>query len=97
MTQIETFIALFEHDEKYMNGLCYWFAYILQGRFPDGDIWYDPILNHFYFVFNSVAYDVRGKVNLPSNAIRWSEYEQYDPLHYQRIVKYCVLKEGETI
>lgn len=91
---IEQFISLFKKDDKYMNGLCYWFAYILKGRFPNGEIWYDQIANHFYYVIDNVAYDVRGKVVLPSKAIRWDEYEVYDELDYQRVVKYCILKEG---
>ena len=45
---IENFIALFDYDQRYLNGLCYWFAYMLKGRFPDGEIWYDQISNHFY-------------------------------------------------
>ena len=93
LSNIEQFITLFSTDDKYMNGLCYWFAYILKGRFPNGDIWYEPIMNHFYFVIDDAAFDVRGQVELPGTAIRWNEYENFDPLHYQRIVKYCILKE----
>ena len=93
MNKIEKFIALFNGDTKYMDGLCYWFTYILKGRFPDGEIWCDPIRNHFYFVIDNAAYDVCGKVDLPDKAIKWNEYEQYDALDYQRAVKYCVLKE----
>lgn len=95
MNNIEKFISLFKNDDKFMHGLCYWMAYILKGRFPDGDIWYDQVLNHFYFVVNDEAYDVRGRVILPSTAIKWTEYEKYDELDYQRVIKYCVLKEGE--
>ena len=95
MNQIEKFISLFEGDDKYMNGLCYWFVYILKGRFPNGEIWYDQIMNHFYYVLNNEAYDVKGKVLLPETAKRWSEYETFDELDYQRVVKYCILKEGD--
>lgn len=95
MQSIKDFIALFDNDEKYINGLCYWFAYILKGRFPEGEIWYDQIMNHFYFVVNDSAFDVRGQVILPSTAMKWSEYEAYDTLDYQRVVKYCILKEGD--
>jgi hypothetical protein len=89
------FIKLFGQDEKFINGLCYWFAYILKGRFPDGEIWYDQIMNHFYFVYDGDAYDVNGLECLPTSAIKWSEYEGYDKLDCQRVVKYCVLKEGD--
>lgn len=94
-TKILNFIKLFGQDEKFINGLCYWFAYILKGRFPDGEIWYDQIMNHFYFVYDGDAYDVNGLECLPPSAIKWSEYEDYDELDYQRVVKYCVLKEGD--
>ena len=95
MNQIERFISLFGNDDRFMTGLCYWFVYILKGRFPNGEIWYDQIENHFYYVVDDVAYDVRGKVVLPSTAMRWDEYEVYDELDYQRVVKYCILKEGD--
>ena len=93
MNKIEEFISLFGKDERYINGLCYWFAYILKGRFPNGSIWYDPVMNHFYYVINDAAYDVRGRVILPSTSIKWDEYQAYDASHYQRVVKYCILKE----
>lgn len=93
MNKIEEFISLFGKDERYMNGLCYWFAYILKGRFPNGDIWYDPIEVHFYYVLDNVAYDVMGKTALPNKSIKWDEYQTYDTLDYQRVVKYCIWKE----
>lgn len=93
MTNIEKFISLFDGDERYLNGLCYWFAHILDTRFPGGDIWYDPVMNHFYYVFDDVAYDVRGRVVLPNISIKWDDYYAYDALDYQRVVKYCILKE----
>lgn len=92
---IENFIALFNYDQRYLNGLCYWFAYILKGRFPDGEIWYDQISNHFYFVLNNNAYDVRGRVNLPNTSIKWDEYKNFDSCDYERVIRYCILKEGE--
>lgn len=95
MNEIENFISLFDNDQKYMHGLCYWFAYILKGRFPEGGIWYDQVMNHFYFVIDDAAYDVRGRVILPSTAVKWDEYKKYDSLDYQRVVKYCVLKDDD--
>ena len=94
VNEIQQFITHFDNDQRYMNGLCYWFAYILKGRFPDGEIYYDPIMNHFYFVYENNAFDVRGKVELPSKATPWHEYRDFDELHYQRVVRDCILKEG---
>lgn len=93
MNEIERFISLFDKDQKFMTGLCYWFAYILQGRFPFGEIWYDPIENHFYFTLDNVTYDVRGQVSRPDSAIKWEYYEDVDFFDYDRVVKHCVLKE----
>lgn len=91
--EIERFIRLFDNDQKFINGLCFWFAYILKGRFPNGEIWYDQIENHFYFVIKNKAYDVSGSVQLPITAMRWSDYEAFDYLDYNRVIKYCILKE----
>ena len=93
MNDIERFILLFNNDQKFANGLCYWFAYILKGRFSEGEIWYDQIQNHFYFVLRNEAYDVSGKVILPNTAMQWKEYQGFDSLDYDRVVKYCILKE----
>lgn len=94
-TKILNFIELFKKDEKFVKGLCYWFAYILKGRFCEGEIWYDQIMNHFYFVYDNDAYDINGLELLPSSAIKWSEYQDYDKLDHQRVVEYCILKEGD--
>jgi hypothetical protein len=94
MNEIEEFISLFNGDTKFANGLCYWFAHILKARFSYGDIWYDQIENHFYFVTTNGAYDVFGKTTLPHSAMRWSEYKDYDHLDYQRVVRDCILKVG---
>ena len=92
--EIQQFIALFDNDERYLSGLCYWFAYILKGRFPEGEIYYDPIMNHFYFVHGDDVFDVRGRVELPPKAMKWDEYRDFDVLDYQRVVRDCILKEG---
>ena len=96
-SKIEKFIELFGADKRYLNGLCYWFAYMLKGRFPDGEIWYDPVLCHFYFMLNDVAYDVRGCIDIPKTSIEWNKYQEFDSSDYKRVVKYCVLKEGEYV
>lgn len=92
---IEQFIKLFDDDPKYLNELCYWFAYILKGRFPNGDIWYDPVMSHFYFVCDDMAYDIRGQVVLPSTSVKWDSYQTIDAVDYEKINQYYVLKVGE--
>ena len=52
-------------------------------------------MNHFYFVYDNDAYDINGLELLPSSAIKWSEYQDYDKLDHQRVVEYCILKEGD--
>ena len=93
--EVLRFISLFKKDEKFLNGLCYWFSYILKTRFPNGIICYDPIGGHFYCVIEDAAYDVSGEVELPPKAIIWDTYKFVDDAHYQRIVRQCILKEGD--
>ena len=89
------FILLFHSNDDFLNGLCFWFAYVLQGRFPGGDICYDPVWCHFYYIVDGHAYDVRGEIDMPDEPIKWLEYRDFDELDYFRVLHYCVLKDGE--
>lgn len=93
--EVLNFISLFKKDEKFLDGLCYWFTCILNGRFPNGVTYYDPISCHFYYVIEDIAYDVTGEVKLPEKAVIWDTYKFLDDTHYQRIVKQCILKVGD--
>lgn len=79
-------------NEPFMNGFCYHFAVILRDLF-DGEVWYNPIDNHYVTKINGDLYDARGVIqsNLDSY-VPWEEYKKEDPLHAERLMQYCVYK-----
>ena len=44
------------NDANWMNGNCYWFARILCDCFPFLQIGYDPIIGHFFLLFNIMKF-----------------------------------------
>lgn len=84
-------------SDVFLNGCCYWFAYILQGRFG-GTMMYEPVENHFVQEIDGRLYDCSGDVTDEYSSrprlMPWSEVERYDELLYWRIVRDCIVKEG---
>lgn len=96
--EIKDFIKNFskypDSKEMFLCGCCYWFAYILKGRFPKGEIWYDEIDNHFMLYYIGKIWDIRGDITgLYPYATPWDKFEEYDSLLYERIVRDCIRKE----
>ena len=91
------FIKNFEQSkETFTQGCCYWFALILKERFK-GTIYYIPEENHFICGIGSAYhrdyYDINGIYDVSKHSFYdWDEYEYIDFIHYQRIVRDCVLK-----
>lgn len=85
----------FPYDSHWLDGNCYYFALILQDRFPEGDIVYDVIRGHFLFELDYTLYDWHGVYErLPSESMRfikWNSFKEYDSLQYDRIVRDCIL------
>jgi len=75
----------------FTEGYCYWFTYILQGRFG-GNIVMDKHGEHFMIEINNRIYDINGEVKC-DNFIYFDQYESIDPTHYKRIIRDCVNKE----
>lgn len=75
-------------ENAFLNGYCYYFAVILEHRFPEGEIFYD--CGHFIFGYRGKFYDITGEVIPKGEPIRWAEIEETDPIWYQRIQAYCV-------
>lgn len=50
----------FSKDCDWTNGNCYWFAKILQERFPGGVIIHEPIEGHFLYYYKNTYYDWNG-------------------------------------
>lgn len=91
MSEIENFIRRFRSNgtiETFTSGCCYWFAYILCGRFINSKIMYDIVANHFVAEINNRLFDITGDVTGKYNVISWDSYD--DDLHKKRIIRCCV-------
>lgn len=89
-------------ESFFMEGSCYWFAKILQDRFPNGKILYDVIGNHFlYYGGNTInieengIFDITGEVTqiyvpwiLQGSVVEWETYP--DDIHKERIWRDCI-------
>lgn len=98
MSDKQTILSFIRHfkdaQDTFLNGCCYWFSHILSVRFG-GTTYYDPIYGHFVQKIGNDFYDVRGEVtHIYQNMklVCWDTYQSVDPLHYQHIVRDCVLK-----
>lgn len=81
----------------FSNGYCYWFAYILKTRFPNGKIYYVPVDNHFIFSYENSLFDITGdcSVNYLDKLIYSWEYYQYQESgsnHLNKLKNDCILK-----
>ena len=82
-------------EEFFLNGCCYWFAFILDERFNrQGSILYDIKNNHFvymiegnFFVFLGWLGDTPPK---DTDYEFWDVYHYYDPIHAQRLHRDCI-------
>lgn len=94
------FIGRFSHDhigirnqvqECFLNGCCYWFAFILKTRFAEyePEIVIDTTANHFGCRIQRCVYDITGDV---TDMYQWQSWDEYDDkTHKKRIEKYCVM------
>lgn len=83
----------FPEDSNWCTGNCYWFAAILHMRFPQYQIWYFPIENHFMIGDGKNFYDWQGLrllENCEENPILWANIEQMDKTYYNHLVRDCV-------
>ena len=83
----------FPKDCNWLNGNCYYFALILNDRFPGGRIWYNLVYGHFLFEFGNKYYDFSGLLNpnIVYSAVPWDYMETYDKLWKERIVRDCIM------
>lgn len=90
--QISKFISRFYGDSKtaFTSGACYWFAYILFGRFirEGATIMYDEVANHFGTRIFGKVYDITGDVTDKYHWVPWDSIT--DESHRERIVKDCI-------
>ncbi len=89
--KIKEFIGRrFQQDCNWKSGNCYFFAVILQSVFG-GDIYYDVINGHFLLQCGGSFYDWTGKVEDCGILVKWNDFEQYDKLQKQRIIRDCIM------
>lgn len=92
MDEILEFInRRFPKDSNWLNGNCYYFAQILKTRFPDGTIFYDVINGHFIFRYELKFYDWSGEIQQNGFFVEWDNFDEYDTLQKQRIIRDCIM------
>lgn len=82
----------FPTDCMWKSGNCYYFALILHNRFPNSRICYDVVDGHFCVKIDDVYYDWEG-IYTPDcfdNVIAWEQFDDYDTLRKQRIIRDCL-------
>lgn len=80
----------FSNDCNWTTGNCYYFAIILHTRFPNSEIWYDEINNHFVCKIDEKFYDWNGIYIPEHELVKWDDYKNIDELHYNRIIRDCI-------
>ena len=70
---------------------CYYFSLILKDRFPTGVVYYDVISGHFVTLIDGNYYDWTGCIKPNGLLVKWDEFEKYDALQKQVIVRDCIL------
>ena len=90
---IEFINRRFPKDCDWRNGNCYYFALILKDRFPESRIVYDVIYGHFFVEYKGKYYDHSGEIAHLGGAyaVYWDEFDKYDPLVKQRIIRDCIM------
>lgn len=76
--------------KQWMEGNCYYFAKILQTRFPMAVLYYDVVNGHFVSKIGEAFYDCNGFADIVSeNLVHWDTYS--DISHKKRIIEACIL------
>ena len=112
-TTPEQFIQKFKDDfsknqkekellkEHFTCGYCYHFAVMLEGVFKHGnrsvDLMYNPVENHFAAKINEKLYDINGEINDTEEWMTWTEYQKFEPLDSERVIKNCLYKEYDGL
>lgn len=78
-------------DSNWLNGNCYWFAFILCERFPYLEIYYLPIQGHFVagVATENRYYDWTGAVAPDERPVRLGDILVEDALWYDRLMRDC--------
>ena len=91
--EVEEFIKRrFPIDCNWTSGNCYYFAKILEARFPFGRIWYDTIKGHFMYQIGDFFYDYTGSLGrfVYKHYIPWDRIDKYDKNVKERLIRDCI-------
>lgn len=99
MDEIEEFInrrfSEIEIKQSFKYGNCYYFAVILNHRFPYTEIVYLGKQGHFCVRHNNLYYDITGKIDSTiinnENVFTLEWLNQTDPMWYDNLMKWCKL------
>lgn len=80
----------FKKDCNWLDGNCYYFAVILNDRFPGGRILYDVVNGHFIYCYLEKNYDWTGIVDCTGYLVDWVLFNEYDESQRNRIVECCL-------
>ena len=78
-------------DANWTNGNCFWFASILNLRFPQTEIYYLPIIGHFIIYDGENYYDWNGIYLPEEKPISWKDLRELDSLWAERLMRDCFL------
>lgn len=93
--EVEKFIGHFAGAEDvFLNGCCYWFAYVLLTRF-NGTMMYDQKENHFGSYIGGYVYDITGDVTSKYDWMTWNSFS--DDSERKRIVRDCIFLVEDDI
>jgi hypothetical protein len=94
MNEVLKFISHFNNSSEVVTsftcGNCYWFSFILSGRFPEGDVMYDDVANHFGYMIDNEVYDITGVVTDKYNWKVWMEFALLDSALTKRLIRDCI-------
>lgn len=80
----------FPTPDKWETGNCFWFALILEKRFPGGSIYYVPIEGHFIYKYNDKFYGWSGEYDIKDKeVISLTKLKIIDELWYNRLMRDC--------
>ena len=100
---IEFINRRFPEDCYWLNGNCLWFAFILQKRFPNMEIYYLPIEGHFITGLNiiknelqnsnikTVYFDWSGVIVPEEEVLSLSQIKKEDELWYKHLIRDCFI------
>lgn len=84
-----------EVTRTFTNGYCYWFASILNTRFPDSEIVYYAVGKHFACKIEDRIFDITGDITDKNLFFEsWSSYKKEHPFEVKEILLSCIYKTG---